>query len=113
MTKPTGLNLSPRLKECPSLAISNEVTSNKVYVVVMPDAVVVKKLQKLPDPSKVLLISINKEYVPYEVQVSDIQELWQVNSKLTFNLDAPSESSLLRELQQGMEELKNQMRNLQ
>ncbi len=96
-----------------AVASMSEVTSNKVYVVVMPDAVVVKKLQKLPDPSKVLLISINQEYIPYEVQVSDIQELWQVNSKLTFNLDAPSESSLLRELQQGMEELKNQMRSLQ
>ena len=83
-----------------------------MYVVVLPDAVVVKKLQKLPDPSKVLLISLNQEYLPFEVQVSDIQELWQVNSKLTFHLDSPSESNLLKELQQGMEELKSQMRTL-
>lgn len=89
-----------------------EATNNKVYVVVLPDAVVVKKLQKLPDPSKVLLISLNQEYHPFEVQVSDIQELWQVNSKLTFHLDAPSQSNLLRELQQGMLDLKNQMRTL-
>jgi hypothetical protein len=35
-----------------------------------------------------------------------------VNSKLTFGIDEPSESSLLRELQQSMEELKGQINNL-
>ncbi len=84
-------------------------TDNKVYVIVMQDAVVVKKLQKLPDSSRVLLISSNQEYAPYEVAVSDIQEIWQVNSKLTFNLDEGSNNSLLKELQQSMLELKAQM----
>lgn len=90
----------------------NEASNNKVYVVVLPDSVLVKKLQKLPDPSKILLISLNQEYVPFEVNVSDIQELWQVNSKLTFNLESPSESNLLRELHRSMEELKNQVSNI-
>ena len=84
-------------------------SDNKVYVIVMQDAVVVKKLQKLPDTSRVLLISINKEYAPYEVAVNDIQEIWQVNSKLTFNLDENSNNNLLKELQQSMEDLKAQM----
>lgn len=84
-------------------------SDNKVYVIVMQDAVVVKKLQKLPDSSRVLLISINEEYAPYEVAVSDIQEVWQVNSKLTFNLDEGSSNNLLKELQQSMLELKAQM----
>lgn len=87
-------------------------SDNKVYVVVMQDAVVVKKLQKLPNNSKVLLISINDEYLPYEVSVSDIQEIWQVNSKLTFNLDENNSNSLLKELQQSMHELKQQMTKL-
>ena len=93
-------------------ASMNEASNNKVYVIVLPDSVLVKKLQKLPDPSKILLISLNQEYVPFEVNVSDIQELWQVNSKLTFNLEAPSESNLLRELHRSMEELKNQVSNI-
>ena len=92
-----------------SLEYAND---NKVYVVVMQDAVVVKKLQKLPDSSKVLLVSLNQEYVPYEVFVSDIQEIWQVNSKLTFNIDSGSEHTLLRELQASMQELKSQIKNL-
>tara|TARA_R110002051_G_scaffold10175_3_gene38672 strand:+ start:131030 stop:131800 length:771 start_codon:yes stop_codon:yes gene_type:complete len=87
-------------------------SDNKVYVVVMQDAVVVKKLQKLPNSSRVLLISLNQEYIPYEVDISDIQEIWQVNSKLTFNLDANSDNNLLKELQQSMLELKSQITNL-
>ncbi|MEP0262438.1 LexA family transcriptional regulator [Dokdonia sp.] len=87
-------------------------SDNKIYVIVMQDAVVVKKLQKLPDSSKVVLVSLNEEYVPYEVSVSDIQEIWQVNSKLTFNLDSGSEHTLLRELQASMVELKSQINKL-
>ncbi len=87
-----------------------EANDNKVYVIVMQDAVVVKKLQKLPDSSKVILVSLNEEYVPYEVSISDIQEIWQVNSKLTFNIDASSDSGLLKELQASMQELKSQLK---
>ena len=87
-----------------------DASDNKIYVIVMQDAVVVKKLQKLPDPSKVILISLNEEYVPYEVSISDIQEIWQVNSKLTFNIDTQAESTLLRELQASMQELKSQLK---
>ncbi len=87
-----------------------DASNNRVYVVVLHDSVLVKKLQKLPDLSKILLISLNEEYLPVEVNVNDIQELWQVNSKLTFNLDSPSESSLLKQLQQSMEELKSEFK---
>lgn len=88
-----------------------ETTNNKIYVVVLYDSVLVKKLQKLPDPSKIVLVSANEEYLPIEINVSDIQELWQVNSRLTFNLDAPSENGLLKQLQQSMEELKREFRS--
>ncbi|MDT0688677.1 LexA family transcriptional regulator [Salegentibacter sp. F188] len=89
----------------------DEASNNKIYVVVLYDSVLVKKLQKLPDPSKMLLISLNEEYLPIEVKMNDIQELWQVNSKLTFNLDNPSESGLFQQLQQSMEELKKELKS--
>jgi len=57
-----------------------------------------------------LLVSINEEYAPLEVLISDIQELWQVNSKLTFSVDATSETGLLRQLQQSMDELKSEFK---
>ena len=87
----------------------DEVNNNRVYVVVMYDSVLIKKIQRLPDPSKLLLISLNEEYLPIEVKLGDIQELWQVNSKLTFNLDNPSENGLFQQLQQSMEDLKREL----
>lgn len=94
-------------KAVPSIT---EVSYSKIYVVVLHDSVLVKKIQKLDDPYKILLISINEEYAPSEVLVSDIQELWQVNSKLTFSIDATSENGLLRQLQQSMNELKSEFK---
>ena len=97
-------------KAVPSIT---EASDSKIYIVVLHDSVLVKKLQKVPSaPDRVRLISLNPEYIPIEVAVKNIQELWLVNSKLTFGIDEPSESSLLRELQQSMEELKGQINNL-
>ncbi len=91
----------------------SEASDSKIYIVVLQDSVLVKKLQKIPNaPGKVRLISLNPEYIPLDVEVKNVQELWLVNSKLTFGLDDPSESTLLRQLQQSMEELKGQINNL-
>ncbi len=90
-----------------------EATDSRIYIVVMHDSVLVKKLQKIPgSPSKVRLISFNENYLPIDIEVSDIQELWLVNSKLTFGLEEPSNSGLLKELQRSMNELKGQISNL-
>lgn len=89
-----------------------EFSNNKIYVVVLHDSVLVKKLQKLPDSSKLLLVSLNEEYVPIQIDVTDIQELWQVNSKLTFNLDTQSDNSLLRQLQRSMDDLRSEFRKI-
>lgn len=95
-------------KAVPSI---EEANNNKIYVVVMYDSVLVKKLQKLPtDNSKVALISLNEEYLPIEIPINEIQELWQVNSKLTFNLDENSDNGLLRQLQESMNELKKEFK---
>lgn len=97
-------------KAVPSVS---EASDSKIYIVVLNDSVLVKKLQKIANsPDKVRLISLNTEYLPIDVEVKNIQELWLVNSKLTFGIDEPNESSLLRELQQSMEELKGQINNL-
>jgi SOS-response transcriptional repressor LexA len=91
----------------------SEASDSKIYIVVLNDSVLVKKLQKIPNaPDRVRLISLNQEYIPIDVEVKNIQELWLVNSKLTFGIDEPNESSLLRELQQSMEELKGQIKSL-
>ncbi len=90
----------------------SEASDGRIYIVVLHDSVLVKKIQKLTDSSKLRLISINVEYLPIDVELKDVQELWQVNSKLSFGVDEPSESGLLKQLQQSMEELKGQIKDL-
>ena len=90
-----------------------EATDSKIYIVVLKDSVLVKKLQKVANaPNKVRLISLNEEYLPIDVDIENVQELWLVNSKLTFGIDEPSESGLLRQLQESMNELKGQINKL-
>jgi SOS-response transcriptional repressor LexA len=98
---------------CRAVPNVSEASDSKIYIIVLKDSVLVKKLQKVPNaPNKVRLISLNPEYIPIDVSVLDIQEMWLVNSKLTFGIDEPNESGLLRELQQSMEELKGQINKL-
>ena len=90
-----------------------EALDGKIHIVVLKDSVLVKKLQKIPgNLRRIRLLSLNEHYLPIAVDVSDIQELWQVNSKLSFGVDEPPESNLLRQLQHTMDELKGQISNL-
>jgi hypothetical protein len=72
----------------------------------------VKKIQKISNGSKIKLISLNEEYLPIEVDLKDILELWQVNSKLSFGINEPANSVLLKQLQQSMDELRGQIKDL-
>ena len=97
-------------KAVPSIS---EASDRKIYIVVLHDSVLVKKLEKVNHSAKIRLLSLNQEYLPIEVNINDVQELWQVNSKLTFGIDEPSESTLLKQLQQSMDDLKGQINRLQ
>lgn len=94
-------------------AIDNlsHVNEGKIYVIITYDSVLVKKIYRFPNnPSKISLVSINPDYPPFELKVNEIQELWQVNSKLTFSLNANAENSILQELKESMEELKKELK---
>ncbi len=87
------------------------ISPNKMYVIVLQDAVMVKKLEKAPNNvSNISLISLNETYPPYEIELHQIQELWEVSSKITFGVDATTEKGLLKQLQESMEELKSQFK---
>lgn len=86
-----------------------DVSANRMYVIVLQDAVVVKKIEKLPSNELLRLISLNDSYAPYEIDTTLIQELWEVRSKITFGLDATTDKGLLRQLQESMEELKEKL----
>lgn len=87
----------------------DHVSPNKMYVVVLQDSVMVKKIERKPNSNNITLVSLNETYPPYEIKPFQIQEIWEVSSKLTFNVDATTETGLLKQLQQSMEELKKQI----
>ena len=86
----------------------DDVSPNKMYVVVLQDAVLVKKIEKKPNSNNITLVSLNENYPPYEIKPFHIQEIWQVGSKITFGEDATTEKGLLKQLQESMDELKRQ-----
>jgi phage repressor protein C with HTH and peptisase S24 domain len=89
----------------------DDVSPNKMYVVVLEDAVLVKKIERHPNSGRLILISLNENYPPYEINPEQVQEMWMVSSKLTFGVDATTEKGLLRQLQESMEELKRQIQS--
>ncbi|GGG45891.1 hypothetical protein GCM10011414_14380 [Croceivirga lutea] len=85
------------------------VSPNKMYVVVLQDSVMVKKIEKRPNSNNITLISTNESYPAYDIKPFQIQEIWEVSSKLTFDLNPTSNHGLLKQLQESMEELKKQL----
>ncbi|KAA1244993.1 LexA family transcriptional regulator [Aquimarina sp. RZ0] len=95
-------------------AVNNlsELSGNAIYVIVLHDSVVVKKIRKIEDPTAVSLVSLNAEFLPYSIQIHQIVELWEVNSKLSFNIDANSDSASIKQLQDAMIALTSEVRSL-
>ncbi len=92
-------------------AIQN-LSDNKTCVVVLKDSVLIKQLKKSSDINFVTLISSNKEYPPFDVSLKDIQEVWQVNSKLSFDIDDVGESASIHDIQLAMQRLTKEVDSL-
>jgi phage repressor protein C with HTH and peptisase S24 domain len=90
----------------------DHVSANKMYVVVLQDSVMVKKIEKRPNSNNITLVSLNETYPPYDIKPFQIQEIWEVSSKITFNVDATTDRGLLKQLQESMQELKNQLKHV-
>ncbi|MFS4468219.1 XRE family transcriptional regulator [Maribacter sp. 2210JD10-5] len=90
----------------------DHVNANRMYVVVLQDSVMVKKIEKRPNSNNITLVSLNENYPPYDIKPFQVQEIWEVSSKITFNVDATTDSGLLRQLQESMQELKNQLKHV-
>ncbi len=97
-----------------SLHTFSDIDNNRICVLVLKDSVLVKKVQKLEDPSKLMLISLNELYPPVVIEASEIQEIWLVMSKLSFEIDTqPSPTSALSQLRDSVETLKREIKQLQ
>ncbi|MCF2516763.1 LexA family transcriptional regulator [Dyadobacter sp. CY351] len=89
-----------------------DVSPKQIYVVVTVDSILVKKIQQESQSTFINLISSNPEYSPIKLDRSEIKEIWIVNSKLTFDLEADNKQVSLLTLHSEMRELKEEMRKL-
>lgn len=88
-------------KSVPSIA---ELNYGKIYIVVLRDAVVVKQvIEANKKADTILLHSTNPEYENLMVSVNDVQELWEVSSRLTFAVGVSKQNNLRKELQESMQ----------
>lgn len=90
----------------------NNLNPKGMYVVVTAESILVKKLQKDRRTSFVNLISLNPEYSPIRIDRSEIRELWEVNSKLSFDLEADFQNLSLQNLHLEMRELREEVRRI-
>lgn len=89
-----------------------QANDNRIHVVVTADTVVVKKLRKSELPNQVNLISLNRDYPVIEQSIADIKELWEVNSKLSFDLDVHEGEEAMISLKQGLDSLRDEIAQL-
>ena len=81
------------------------IKDNFAYVVVTRNDVAVKRVKNLiTADKKIELLSDNPAYEPYEVPLSDLQEIWYVRARITPFL--PSPQNIQRYLHDEMAELK-------
>lgn len=86
----------------------SHINSNKIYVVVLFDSIMVKKINVLEN-GLYELVSINPDYNPYKISALQIQEVWEVSSRISFGIEEPQESKLLLQLKESMNSLKKQL----
>lgn len=92
-----------------SLRMAND---NRIHVVVTSDSVLVKKLRKSEFPDMVNLISLNRDYPVIEQPTEEIKELWEVNSKLSFDLDVHEGDEAMMSLKRGLESLRDEIASI-
>ncbi len=64
----------------------SHIANRTMCVVVLKDSILVKQLHKSEQSESIILISLNTKYSPIEIAIRDIQEIWEVSSKLSFDI---------------------------
>ena len=86
--------------------------NHAICVIVLQDSVLVKKIQKHPNNDRLSLISLNKEYPPITVNANEIQEIWQVNSKISMEIEKDPGNASLEQIHQAITEIKKDLEAL-
>lgn len=88
------------------------LSNNRICVVVLKDSVLIKQLSKSEDDNYVTLVSFNTLYPKFDVALTEIQEVWEVNSKLSFDIEDVGESANIQDIQLAMKRLSREVNSL-
>jgi transcriptional regulator with XRE-family HTH domain len=83
----------------------DEIEDHSIYVVISRSSVLVKKVSR--NKGRLELISENPEYPLQHMLYGDVQELWKVTSKLSFDLE--SGANALEDIQHELREIRHQL----
>jgi len=92
-----------------SLESMKDIKPSSIYVIVLYDSLLLKKISRSQNETQLILNSINEDYQPIVILKSEVQEIWEVRSKLTFSINDSSKNSMLKKLERSMDELKQQL----
>lgn len=59
------------------------IKNGKLYVLVLRDGIVFKRLFLFPEDEKILVVSDNKLYAPYTISAEDVLEIWRAHGFYT------------------------------
>lgn len=93
----------------------NSVRNNLVYVIVLENAIVVKRVKNHVREAGVLeLISDNTFFEPYRIDIIDVKEIWHVEVKISPFLPSPNNirNSFHEEMDDMRETMDRQSRNI-
>ncbi|TRZ43216.1 XRE family transcriptional regulator [Robertkochia solimangrovi] len=88
------------------------LSNHTLAVVVMNDSVLVKKVSKHQNNEKLSLISLNADYPPITITTDIIQELWEVKSKISGNIDTDPGNQNLSDIRQSIKEIQKEIASL-
>jgi len=89
----------------------NLLTDKRICVIVLKDSVLVKQIEKT-EGGEIKLISLNVTYPEILIPITEIQEIWEVTSKLSFDINTIGETASIHELQLAMQRLSNEVNSL-
>ena len=79
-----------------------------ICIITGGNSIMVKKINVL-ESGLYELVSINPEFEPYKISALQIQEVWEVSSRISFGIEEPQDSKLLHQLKESMNLLKQQL----
>lgn len=89
----------------------NKIKNGKAYIILtLDEGVVFKIIEKDEESKKLRLISLNTNYEPYLISISEIKEIWEFSNFISSEI--PSNISDINSLSHDIFEIKNNIRDL-